>query len=305
MKDIVCIYDNNEKYAKKLTNLAIKNYGKDYIFLTFSNIQSLIDYTENNKVKASLIENTNIKDLSNVKCSAYFILVDNKKSEELSGNIKYIFKFQSAEEVLKIVIGSIKSDIVEAVETNSKIFTFYSPYQTKSKTDKIQKLYKLLSKDKRVLIVSLDEFSNFKSDKGMSNIIYKYKDNGITKDYVLSQINSDNGIEKIGSVKFPEDLSVVSNYELCNIILNLKIAGYDYIFVDADESFVNNQYLFADSNKVVVIDNNLKDNTKVDTFIKYIEERKMINMKKLYHITKEKEDKKGLEGILKDILKNA
>lgn len=303
MKETICFIDTNEKYVKKLNNYAIKKYGKDYLFLCFSNVKSLIDYTEDNKVKSVVLSHDFEKDIKYISSKFYYVQTEKKGESKKDGNIKYIYKYQKADELLKNIDNDIKKDSEKNIKIKSKtkIVVFYSPYQSKDKIDKLYKLYRHISKKKNVLLVDLDEYNNFMGDTGFSNIIYKYKENLLTYEAMISEIKEEEGIKIIKGVSYPEDYAVINNVDLSNIISEFREIEYDYIFVDCDISFLRNQYLFVDCDYLLVFDGGKQDTKRSDIFMKYIEEQNMINIKKVKRFNKDNNEKQSIQNVVYNI----
>lgn len=306
MKDIVCFIDTNELYAKKLNNYAIKKYGKDYLFLSFSSIKALIDYAEENKVKGVVLSDNFEKDIKFLNSTFYYVQTEKKDITKKDGNIRYVYKYQNVDNLLSCIDGDIKNHEQKFVKVKSKtkIVAFYSPYQSKDKQEKLIKISKYLSKNKKVLVIDLDEYSNFMGGTGFSNIIYKYKENLLNVESIKKEIVDKNGMQYIEGVSYPEDYAVINNADLSNIITEFREIDYDYIFVDCDESFIRNQYLFIDSDNILLFGGGKVDTNKIDIFMKYVEQQNMIDTKKIYRFSKDSIEKKSIQNIVQEIFNN-
>ncbi|MCQ2609369.1 MAG: hypothetical protein MJ151_01040, partial [Lachnospiraceae bacterium] len=238
-----------------------------------------------------------------ISSTFYYVQTEKKGEAKKDGNIKYIYKYQKADELLKNIDSDIKKDSEKStkVKTKTKIVVFYSPYQAKDKIDKMYKLYRYISKKKKVLLIDLDEYSNFMGDTGFSNVIYKYKENMLTYEAMTDEIKEIDGIKMISGVSYPEDYAVINNVDLSNIISEFREIEYDYIFVDCDTGFLRNQYLFVDSDYLLVFDGSKTDTKRSDIFMKYIEEQNMIDIKKVKRFNKDNNEKKSIQNIAMDI----
>ena len=58
MKEIIMVMDEDPIYSKKFCNQANKLFGKKYNFLTFSNINQMKKYADDNKVEALVVSET-------------------------------------------------------------------------------------------------------------------------------------------------------------------------------------------------------------------------------------------------------
>ena len=176
MKDIICIISADSSYSKKFVSQATKLLGKKYLFLAFTSIKALIEYTHDNNVFAVIIEENTIKDFSEVKAKYFYILCEKKGEPRKDGRKTYVYKLQNAKKIFDIVdedANKEKKEDEKLTGNKNKLIVFYTPYDMDSLSDKVRKVAKYTNKKRKTLLIYLDEYSNYKSSEGLSNIIFK------------------------------------------------------------------------------------------------------------------------------------
>ena len=292
MKDIILVMDDDATYSKKFCNQAIKLYGKKYLFLAFTNFTSMRNYSNENKVESLIISDTFIEQLDDIKANSFYLLNEKNKKLKREGKKNYIYKLQNVKEILRIVDEDInkKNERKEtAISGRSKLCVFYSPLYIKNKIEIIKKIAKVLSKKIKVLIVDLDELDNYKGNVGLSNIIFNYKENNLNIENLKKEITNEKEQDFVKSVTYPEDFNVINNIDLANIINEIRNMDYDYVFVNADMSYVKCQYISNDADNLFIMKD--KDNDKFDKFKSYLKNENQIDYKKITEFDLSKVDK--------------
>lgn len=300
MKKTILIIDEDNDYSKKFCSQANKLYGKKYIFLTFSNIKSVIEYIKSENVEALILSESFLPSVEDVYVHTFYILNETMKKTISEGKKKYIYRLQNIKNILEI----IDIDIEKRYENNKrltfndkKMVLFYATEYIKCKNDIVKKMAKYLSKKKKVLIVELDEFDNYKGNVGLSNIIFDYKENKISYEKIEKEVIEEKGLYFIKSVTYADDFNVVSNVDIANIVNEIMNLSYDYIFVNADTSFTKSEYLFIDADKIIL----LKENNSVnnDKFKNYVKNENITDMKKICELNVTKIDRTRFTGFVK------
>ena len=305
MKEIVMVMDVDPIYSKKFCNQANKLLGKKYNFITFNNVKQMKKYADDNKVEGLVVSDLLIENLDDVKVKEFYLLNEKEKKTRKEGKKTYIYKLQNVKGILEV----IDSEISKKYEKNKgklnescKLFLYYSPTYIKNKFELIKRIAKAISKKKRVLIVDFDEFDNYKGMVGMSNIIYDYKESSLDQEKLMKEIVTEKDQDFIKSVTYPEDFNVITNIDLANIVNEITKLNYDYIFVNADMSFVKCQYILNDADSVILIRG--KDSTKSDKFKSYLKSENQIDIKKVTILDMEKLDKAYLSAFCKQCFKD-
>lgn len=299
MKSIIVVFDDDPVYSKKFVNLAIKSYGKKYVFLTFSSIKALKEYANENFVEALIVGDEFTELVEDIKVNSFYILNEKDKKNSKVGKRTYVYKLQNVKTILELVDKdiSVKYENKNQVNRVCKILTFYSPVYLKNKIEILKKLTKYIPKNRKALIVDLDEFENYKGGVGLSNLIFDYKKNNLNKDIIKKEITIDKDTSFIKSVTYPEDFNVISYIDLANIVNELTNLDYDYIFINSDLSYVKSQYIINDSDYIVLIKD--KDIEKFDKFKNYINTENQIDIRKILEFDLSKADKSYFQAFSK------
>ena len=272
MKEIIMVMDDDPIYSKKFCNQANKLYGKKYTFLTFANLKLMRKYAEDNKVESLVVTENFIENLDDVKVKSFYILNEKDKKTRREGKKIYVYKLQN----VKLILDVIDSDLNKKFEKNKG------------------------KEKKRVLVLDLDEFSNYKGNVGLSNIIFDYKEDMITEEKLKKEIMVEKDIDFIKSVTYPEDFNVINNIDLANIVQEIVKLGYDFVFVNADMSYIKCQYLLMDADGVVIMKD--KDKEIIDMFKAYLKTENNFDYKKITEFDVGKLDKAYASAFCKYLL---
>lgn len=305
MKEIIIVMDVDPIYSKKFCNQANKLLGKKYNFITFNNVKQMKKYAEDNKVEALVTTDQFVENFDDVKAKEFYLLNEKDKKTRKEGKKTYIYKLQNVKGILDVLdsdIGKKYDKNKDKLNESCKLILYYSPTYIKNKFELVKRIAKVISKKKKVLIVDFDEFDNYKGMVGLSNIIFDYKESLLDKERLMKEITIEKEQDFIKSVTYPEDFNVISNIDLANIVNEITKLNYDYIFVNADMSFVKCQYILNDADSMVLIRG--KDNTKSDKFKSYLKNENQIDIKKVTILDMEKLDKAYLSAFCKQRFKD-
>lgn len=305
MKEIIMIMDEDPAYSKKFCNQANKIFGKKYTFLTFANIKLMRKYADENKVESLVVSENFVENLDEIKVKSFYVLNEKERKLRREGKKTYLYKLQNVKSILDVIDGDLNKKNEKnkgKVNEACKMLLFYSPQYIKNKYDVVRRIAKTMSKKKKVLVLELDEFSNYKGNVGLSNIIFDYKEDEITAEKLRKEIITDKDVDYIKSVTYPEDFNVISNIDLANIINEIVKIGYDFVFVNADMSFVKCEYVLLNADSVVVMKD--KDSEKVDMFKSYLKSENKIDYKKISEFDMTKVDKAYINAFCKYLLKS-
>lgn len=299
MKEVIVVMDQDPTYSKKFCNQAIKLYGKKYIFLSFQSAKRLKEYAKENKIESIIISDEIKEFVEDINANKIYILNEKYNKTKKEGKKIYVYKFQNIKSILSIVEEDIdkkcKNEVTSGLK-DTKIVLFFSPVFIKNKMEILKKMSKIMSKNAKTLIVDIDEFTNYKGAVGLSNIIYNYKENNLDLERIRKEIVCEKDQDYIKSVTYPDDFSVINNIDLANIINEVKNLDYNYIFVNADSSFIKCQYIANDSDIIILI--NDKNNATIDSFKNYVTIENQIDYKKIFELDSTKADKAYLSAFV-------
>lgn len=300
MKEILMVMDEDPVYSKKFCNQANKLLGKKYNFLTFSNLKHMKKYADENQVEGLVVSESFADNIDDIKAKSIYLLNEKDKKTRQEGKRNYIYKLQNVKNVLEVIDKDIDKKNAKGkckINEACKLILYYSPTYIKNKLEIVKRISKAISKKKRVLIIDLDELDNYKGSVGLSNIIYDYKENTLNEEKLNREIVTEKDQDIIKSVTYPEDFNVVTNIDIANIVNEITKLGYDFIFINADNSYVKCQYILNDADSVVVMRD--KDATKIDKLKAYLKNENQLDLKKITVFDIAKLDKAYLTAFCK------
>ena len=256
MKENILVIDEDIDYSKKFCNQGNKLYGDKYLFLYFSNLKSVKEYIEDNKKSNLIISSHLVNSLDDMTGGLTFILNEDEKEIKRDGRRTQVYKLQNVKNILKLVdedLNQIDGKLRTITKGKTKIVIFYATDYVKNKFELVKRIAKYISKKCKVLIVDLDEFENYKGKSGLSNIIFNYKEDRLDTENIEKEIEIEKNLLIIKSVTYPEDMSVISSIDLANIIEKMTDLSYDFIFINADTSYVRSEYIFKMADEIVLI----------------------------------------------------
>ena len=303
MKEKICLYDIDNVYGKKFCNTATKILGDAYIFMYFKNIKALKEFATENKISGIICPIFALEEIREMDVDKFYALSETSVETYEEGKTKFIYKYQKLNNILKIIdedreITNSKNKIVSG---KSKLIIFYTEKKINKNDEIVKKIAKSISKIKTVLLIYLDEFENYKSYKGLSNIIYLYKENNLNIDGIKHEIELDKmiNVDIIHSVTYPDDFNVVTNIDLSNIVNYIRNLDYDYLLISTDESYVKNQYILQDADQIITIrDENFDGNV----FKSYIKSQNVININKITEFVVDKTKRNQIGSFVKGLL---
>ena len=115
-----------KEYAEHLLSILVKRFGMRFQFHFFSNVKKIEQFAEKAEIEILLIAEDCVSEIrGNVKAKKKFILSESMKKEEKQGETT-IFRYQSADEILKIIQSGIGEE--EAKLHNFLIHQFLNTY---------------------------------------------------------------------------------------------------------------------------------------------------------------------------------
>lgn len=298
MKKSILILDSDISYAKKISNYGIKYKGKEYIFLFFSNVSSFEKYQGKNKSAISLINIDLIDKIKSINSEMLFIMTNEigqeklhiKSIEKLFENdnihIAYIYKFSSAQQIFDYCINEYKKNYKENIENKTISYLVFSPIGRCGKTILSYAFASELSKSKKVLYISLNSYESMGCEHGLSQVIYDFKNNKLTYENLIKQIDLQGNLSILYGVSHPEDMSQVSPEEIDKIVSEIiSLMNFDIIVIDSDNNYSKSFYLFSSCDTIILP--TLKDEIskqKKNKFLSFIKEQNIFDISKIKEI---------------------
>lgn len=298
MKKTILILDSDLQYAKKISNYGIKYKGKEFIFVFFSDVVFFEKYQSENPPAITIINIDMIPKVKTLQTDILFIMTNEKNCNKLKIKdhkdiqsksnfpIKYIYKYSSAEEIFDNCITEYYKISPLDTEHKSKIYLVFSPIGRCGKTIFSYAFASELSKQSKVLYISLNNYESMGSKTGLSQVIYNYKNGKLNYENINEQIKTNNNLSILYGVTFPEDLYTISPEELDKIVNEIsRIMSYDYIILDCDNNYIKSHYLFSSCDKIIFP--TLKDEIskeKKSKFLNFIKEQNSFDISKIVEV---------------------
>lgn len=244
-KSICAVYDADEQYACKLTNVMNQKKKMPFQTLVFTMEEPLLEYMTDNSIDILVISEDMVTDeIKNGKADKMLVLYEDKPAVEISDRyseegIYGIYKYQSSENIVREVMNYCEKPLVEST-TRADIIGIYSPISGAYKTAFSLALASAYGEKSSVLYINLEEFSGLgdilpESGKGnLSDIIYYYR---IGKEGFLNQlewlVSSTGKINYIPPVKCAEDITYASAQDWIELISYIaNNCAYEVIVLD-------------------------------------------------------------------------
>ena len=114
------ICDVQKEYAEHLLSILVKRFGMRFQFHFFSNVKKIEQFAEKAEIEILLIAEDCVSEIrGNVKAKKKFILSERMKKEEKQGETT-IFRYQSANEILKIIQSGIGEEEAKAAKIKAE-----------------------------------------------------------------------------------------------------------------------------------------------------------------------------------------
>ena len=114
------ICDVQKEYAEHLLSILVKRFGMRFQFHFFSNVKKIEQFAEKAEIEILLIAEDCVSEIrGNVKAKKKFILSESMKKEEKQGETT-IFRYQSADEILKIIQSGIGEEEAKAAKIKAE-----------------------------------------------------------------------------------------------------------------------------------------------------------------------------------------
>ncbi|MBO6134725.1 MAG: hypothetical protein J6O09_03025, partial [Lachnospiraceae bacterium] len=179
MKESILVLNEDLDYSKRFCSKANRMYGDKYLFLFLPNLDSLKEYIKKENSKNLILSDSLVEKIDDTYNGKVFVLDEERREIQKNDNHLSIYKFQNIKNILEIVDENIERNVIEDEKhfvNKSKLVTFYGFGGMKGKTEIVKKIAKYLQKKRSVLIVDIDEFDNYKEKRGLSGIIFNYKE---------------------------------------------------------------------------------------------------------------------------------
>jgi hypothetical protein len=280
----LAIYDSETEYANQLMEYMKRKQKKLSQVRVFTNSDSLREYSEQNLIQILLInENIPIEEIKLDNIKHICLLSEENYSSEI-GIYPVIYKFQSAEVVMKELFNYYPLQEIQGrakifFERKVEIINVFSLGMDISRQFFSLSLANQYAVSKKTLYINLDIFQvlsvflGHKADKGLSDFIYFLKqDNPNIINKMNSIITKKNCLDYMEGVSFGPDLYELTTEDINRWLKEMMMnTDYEVIIFDVGCYFQPILELFRNSSRLLLLlgDNNWEQ-AKYNNFIEQL-----------------------------------
>lgn len=235
---IVCIVGYETEYIDRLMRYMMMDPGIPYEVQAFSDVEYFAEFARDHRVDLLLCEEEIAAVYGKELAVDNIILLTEKYRQDCESGERSIFKYQSAELIMKRIRDFCENGNRPGKE-EGKVISVWSPFGDSYKSTFALSLAKSLSASERVLFISFDPFFTMPgqprvSERNLSDILYYLKqDNPCIESRIGSIIRSSGRLFYISGVSHWFDLQDFSPVELQKFMKVLfSQIGYDRIVID-------------------------------------------------------------------------
>ncbi len=215
----------------------------------FSDVNSLLEFSKKKDVDVLLIGNELMnEDVENSMIRKILILSEGDIKKKYS-TYPTIYKYQSSEKIISEILNyyadNLKEDTSSLIKKKRmRIIGVYSPVRRCGKTTLSLSLGQLLSKNKKVLYINMEEYSGlygvlnsgYKGD--LMDVIFYQRQGGGNMMFKLKGVTSNlNGLDFISPALFSEEIRNVECAEWLELIDNVDTqTDYDVLILDIGDT---------------------------------------------------------------------
>lgn len=245
-KQVFAVCDLEAEYARNFMEYLNRKNTLPFEVQAFTSVESLISYAKETYVELLLISvDAMCAEVRELNIGKIVILTEGNSPEELHAYAE-VYKYQSSAEIVREVMacyGEEKNLFAvqsPALKRKTEILGVYSPLGRCQKTSFAWTLGQILSEEKAVLYLNLEEYSGFeglmqKSFSGtLSDLLYyaKQRDPGVII-RLNSMIQNVGRLDFIPPVQSPEDIRGTSWQDWEYLLQELLLHGsYETIIID-------------------------------------------------------------------------
>lgn len=241
MKRIMAVYDVDPFYADRFAEFANQKEATPFTAVAFTSLSRLKSYVTKQPVELLLVgDDVEDKELEGIEVGQVIRLSETGVAKD---GTPAVYKYQASDNVLREVMACYQVQerpvLLTATGRKSQVIGVYSPISRCGKTGFAITLGQVLAKEKKVLLLSLEEFSGLGALTGtvysgsLSDLIYYYRQGVYSGLRLGSVVYNWGGLDYVPPVAYAEDLADVQGEELAGLLE--QIAGesaYEVILVD-------------------------------------------------------------------------
>lgn len=243
-KQQLAICDTDAPYVHRVMDYINLKKNAPFEVLAFSSLEDIQNYCHQHVMELLLLSEKLLSEDIKQLPIAHLIVLAEEEKVELSAEYQSIYKYQSIEAVIREVIGYYAVNHKEQISAfplrkEIELIAVYSPVKRALKTSFSLALGQILSKQKSVLYLNMEEYSgfsgmincNYKQD--FSDLLYYLKQKSDNLLYRLSaMVQTLNNLDYIPPVFSHMDLRTVTKEEWLYLLDLLNRSSYDVVILD-------------------------------------------------------------------------
>jgi hypothetical protein len=242
MKRIMAVYDLDLFYARRFADVMNQKENIPFAVMAFTSLERLRQYAGGHSIEILLVSSqVNMDEICDLGIGQVITLTEGEKKE---GDKDYpsVYKYQSSSDIIREVMACYSAgDEPDGAEHGraASVIGVYSPVGRCLKTSFALTLGQLMAADRRVLYVTLEDYSGLASMTGeeyksdFSDILYYFSQGNLNFMRLSGIVHSIGNMDYIPPARYPEDLAHIPAEQMAELIRKLAAdCGYEIIILD-------------------------------------------------------------------------
>lgn len=243
MDRIMAVYDVEPCYADRFADFANQKEKVPFSVVAFTTIENLREYAKSHKIEILLISNEVPKETVKEIPAGQTVVLADGEVVQVSDDYPSVYKYQSSDSILREVLSYYCEKPMEEgsilLGARAKVLGVYSPISRCLKTSFAWTMGQQMAKNRKVLFLSLEEYSGFSRLLGgncqadLSDVFYFYRQGNCNYFRLSSMIYTWGNLDYISPVRYPEDLSQITGEDVLELLRKIALeTNYEIIILD-------------------------------------------------------------------------
>lgn len=292
MKQIAAVYDVDAAYGERLMRYLEKKEKIQFQMVHFTREEALLQFAADRSIEILIINQRMLTEPVKVLTVDHWIVLTEEKQEDGCLEYRYIYKYQSAEEIVREIM-RYSETVIPFVAAEKAVWYktvqmigIYSPAIDCLKTPFALAMARLLSQEEAVLYLNLDAISGLdyllekESETDLSDAVY-YMHQGSLKEKLPELVQSYGAVDYISPVRCPEDLRTISAGDFVQLLQEIVQSQiYQTIVLDVAEGLYSPADILNFCHTIYMpMKSDFVSETRQREFWKYLERSDKINIR--------------------------
>lgn len=242
-KRIMAIYDADSAFGEQFAEFVNDKERVPISIVSFTSLKELINYSSDHDIELLLISSgVSNEEIEQIGADRVVLLTEEKM---ISFGEPYpcVYKYQAADHLLREIMEEYcvvsEDQGYTVLSERSRVVGVYSPVNRCLKTSFSLTMAQLLTRDLKVLYLSLEDCSGLAGltgeeyERGMSDLFYYYRQGTFSFSRLGAAIYTWGDLDYVPPVQYPEDLAFVSSQEIAGLIRQIsEQSTYGTIILD-------------------------------------------------------------------------